>query len=127
MMAGQEIEPRPHWWKASALTTVPTLLTNAVAVKALLVTKCLLRFHGWRYQQKFRIREETICEKILNMNKITDVVRCLTMHGSEILPSRQMNTLNIKKLSLYLLKIQIRYFQQLEASVRKRVLQRAKH
>ena len=116
MMAGQEIEPRPHWCKESALTTVPALLTNAVAVKALSVTKCLLRFHGWWYQQKFRIREKTICEKILNMNKITDVVRCLTMHGSEILP-RQMNTLNIKDLSLYLLKIQIRYFQQLEASV----------
>ena len=98
MMAGQEIEPRPHWWKGGALTTVPTLLINAAAVKALSVAKCLLRFHGWWYQQKFRIREKTIRGKILNTNKITDVVRCLTMHGSDIL-TKQMNTLNIKKLT----------------------------
>ena len=27
MMAGQEIKPRPHWWKARTLTTAPTLLS----------------------------------------------------------------------------------------------------
>ena len=25
---GPRIEPRPHWWEASALTTVPSLLTQ---------------------------------------------------------------------------------------------------
>ena len=25
MTAGEKIEPRPHWWRASAVTTAPTL------------------------------------------------------------------------------------------------------
>ena len=30
MTPGPEIEPGPHWWKASALTTVPSLLPHWV-------------------------------------------------------------------------------------------------
>ena len=30
MMAGQEIKPRPYWWKTSALTTTPILLSLIV-------------------------------------------------------------------------------------------------
>ena len=32
MTQGPGIEPGTHWWKASALTTAPTLLPNRVAI-----------------------------------------------------------------------------------------------
>ena len=34
MTPGAEIEPGPHWWKASALTTRPTLPPNKALMKA---------------------------------------------------------------------------------------------
>ena len=29
------IEPRPHWWKASALTTAPTVLPTLFAIRVI--------------------------------------------------------------------------------------------
>ena len=42
MTPGAEIELRPHWWKASALTTRPTLPPNNYVVSSQLLLLYLL-------------------------------------------------------------------------------------
>ena len=51
MTADQEIEPGPHWWKASALTTAPTLLSK-VLVPIFYVRIRLLFLSSWGAELK---------------------------------------------------------------------------
>ena len=42
MMPRPEIEPRPHWWEASALTTVPSLPPIIILILAIIIINCHL-------------------------------------------------------------------------------------
>ena len=42
MTPGPGIEPGPHWWEASALTTAPSLLPNSAPAPILLSAPILL-------------------------------------------------------------------------------------
>ena len=45
MTAGPGIEPGTHWWKASALTTTPTLLMNLPSTNEIILTNVHARIY----------------------------------------------------------------------------------
>ena len=75
MTPGPGIEPGTHWWKASALTTTPTLLPpnpappNAI-ISARLLSLALMRSPGFEFLRKYSgfLRERVICRRMVTLS-----------------------------------------------------------
>lgn len=67
------IEPRPHWWKASALTTAPTVLPTLFAIR---VIKMIV---------PHVVPNNPLHKKKEKKNKLTQAHCCTTFHGFQIM------------------------------------------
>ena len=98
LTAGHEIEPGPHWWKASALTTAPTLLIDIPFIH---------RSHN--HQRDVRRTQEKTSNHLLEANK-------MPCSGKEIRPQvaelstdqlipvqKQKNRIEVGKINLHFL------------------------